>query len=248
MSEFESAFLCGLLQKFEPKKILEVGVWAGGSTAIVMQCLEDIGCKYEMHSVEVLKECAGVPGKISGFAAEAVKNNLKCGEHQFYFGKILPQLIEEIGGDIDFLILDTMHQAPGEILDFIVALPYLTDNAVVVLHDVAEHQLDKAHTLFYATGALFSAVTADKIFNYMPSDSSNYGSRYSNIAAFQINSQTAKNIYNVFLSLMLRWSYVPSQDQFNAYDNFFRRNYSQDLYSIFIEAAKMNVYNLINRK
>ena len=45
MSEFESAFLCGLLNKFQPKKILEVGVAAGGTTAIILQCMKNIGDK-----------------------------------------------------------------------------------------------------------------------------------------------------------------------------------------------------------
>ena len=73
-------------------------------------------------------------------------------------------------------------------------------------------------------------------------------SRYANIAAFQINSQTMKNIYNVFLALTLRWSYFPSQEQFTEYANFLQKNYSQDLYSIFTESAKMNIYNIVNRK
>ena len=42
MTEFESAFLCGVLNKFKPKKILEVGVAADGTTAVIMQCMEDL--------------------------------------------------------------------------------------------------------------------------------------------------------------------------------------------------------------
>ena len=48
---------------------------------------------------------------------------------------INPDVIDEIGSDIDFLILDTLHIVPGEILDFLVCLPYLTKDAIVVLHD-----------------------------------------------------------------------------------------------------------------
>ena len=36
MSEFESAFLCGAIKQFRPKKILEVGVAAGATTAIIL--------------------------------------------------------------------------------------------------------------------------------------------------------------------------------------------------------------------
>ena len=39
MSEFDSSFLCGLIRKYMPKKIVEVGVAAGGTTAIILQCL-----------------------------------------------------------------------------------------------------------------------------------------------------------------------------------------------------------------
>ena len=53
MSDSQSAFLCGLLKTCRPKKILELGIAAGGSTAIILQALEDIGTFYEMHSVDL---------------------------------------------------------------------------------------------------------------------------------------------------------------------------------------------------
>lgn len=36
MSEFDSAFLCGIIKKQKPKKILELGIASGGTTAIIM--------------------------------------------------------------------------------------------------------------------------------------------------------------------------------------------------------------------
>ncbi len=247
MSEFESAFLCGLIRKYEPKKILEVGVAAGGSTAIILQCLEDIGNKYEMHSVDVSEKYYRTRDKQTGFLADSIRKNLNSGTHKFYFGKILPLVIDDIGRDIDFVILDTVHSLPGEILDFLVVLPYLKDNAIVCLHDVVYHQSKLKNAFGHATGLLFSAVTADKMLNFLPDEEDQYKSRYANIAAFQINSQTMKNIYNVFLSLTLRWAYLPPQEHFNAYAEFIVKNYSQDLNSIFIESAIMNIYSINNR-
>ena len=247
MSEFESAFLCGLIKKYEPKKFLEVGVAAGGSTAIILNCLENIGQEYKMYSVDASEKYYRMPEKTSGFLAEDTIQNLKIGKHKLYLGKILPQLIDDIGGEIDFVILDTRHILPGEVLDFLTVLPYLKDNAVICLHDVSIHQT-KNNYLAYATGALFSTVVADKMLNFLPNENSNYNSRYANIAAFQINSQTMKNIYNVFLALTLRWAYTPSPEHLTAYATFIMKNYSQDLYSIFAETAKMNIYNLTNRR
>ena len=36
MSGYESGFLCGLIKRYRPKKILELGVAAGVSTAIII--------------------------------------------------------------------------------------------------------------------------------------------------------------------------------------------------------------------
>lgn len=243
MSEFESAFLCGLLKKYEPKKILEVGVAAGGSTAIILQCLEDIEQEYKMYSVDVAENYYRTKDRPTGFLAESIRQNLDFGEHKLFTGNVLPNVIDDIGGEIDFVILDTKHSLPGELLDFLTVLPYLKDNAVVCMHDVSLHQRQQ-FSFSYAPGILFSCVTADKMLNFTPETSEHHNSRYPNIAAFQINSQTAKNIYNVFLALTLRWRYLPTPEQFHAYATFFQRNYSQDLFSIFIEAASMNAYHL----
>ncbi|MBQ4402827.1 MAG: class I SAM-dependent methyltransferase [Selenomonadaceae bacterium] len=141
MSEFESAFLCGALKTFRPKKILEIGVAGGATTAIILQTLEDLGEPYEIHSVDVAEKFYCDQSKTSGFMAMFAKEKILGelrGTHEFHIGKVLPQIIDEIGGDIDFVILDTVHNLPSEVLDFIAMLPYLKVGAVVVLHDVSD--------------------------------------------------------------------------------------------------------------
>ncbi len=237
MDETDSAFLCGVLKTFRPKKILEVGVAAGGSTAIILQALEDIGAPYEMHSVDVATKHWDYPKEDIGFLAKLAHENIS-GTHKFHLGNILPQVIDEIGGNIDFVILDTLHYLPGEVLDFLTVLPYLTDDAVVVLHDVSLHQ--SQHDDAYATGVLFSAVSADKFLNLKADDQI---FRYPNIAAFQINEQTAACVDNVFLSLILPWTYA-FEKPIVLYRQHFRRFYSDALCEIFQEAIDMNGYNL----
>ena len=251
MSEFESAFLCGALKKFQPKKILEVGVAEGGTTAIILQCLEDIGEKYIMRSIDVSEKLWSDKNKPTGLTAKYAKEkNLisppthtdLCGEHDFYFGKVLPSVIDNIGGDIDFVILDTVHSLPGEILDFLTVLPYLKKNAVIVMHDVSLNQrfdFLQAH----ATATLFSTVVADKFVNYLP-DAVDMIYHYPNIAAFQINEHTRENIENVFLALILRWRYFPQRDHIRAYYDVYQKNYSPELCKLFEEALKMNYLNL----
>ena len=244
MSEFDSAFLCGLLRKYHPQKIVEVGVSAGGTTAIMLQCLEDIGQQYSMKSIEISNKFYLDPSKDAGFLAEPIKKSLKIGEHQFYFGTTLPFVIDEIGNNIDFVILDTMHTLPGELLDFLTILPYLKDNAVVVLHDVSLNQRHGSQFFnLHATTLLFSTVTANKILNLILNNNIQF--QYPNIAAFQINSDTMKYIENVFLALILRWIYFPSVKDLKGYAEIISRHYPQKLFLIFQEALRMNYEHFI---
>ena len=156
----------------------------------------------------------------------------------------MPQIIDGIGGNIDFVILDTVHSMPGEGMDFLAVLPYLKIGSVVVLHDVSLNQARAQNFNSHATTALFSAVAANKFLNFVPDD----GKRryvYPNIAAFQINEQTAPNIENVFLTMVLRWAYLPSQGEINLYLQHYQRHYPPELCKIFVEAVKMNLYNMV---
>ena len=40
MSLEEHALLCGLIKEREPDKVVEVGVAGGGTTAVIMKCLD----------------------------------------------------------------------------------------------------------------------------------------------------------------------------------------------------------------
>ena len=237
MSEFESAFLCGALKTFRPKKILEIGVASGGTTAIILQTLEDIGAPYEMHSIDLSPNLWSNPNYPTGFLATFAKENVfgtLNGTHKFHLGTILPQVIDEIG-DVDFVILDTTHKLPGELLDFLAVLPYMPEGALVVLHDVSLHQFTNCEKAD-ATGILFGAVTAEKFLNFQADECV---FRYPNIAALRVNKQTAANIENVFLSLILRWDYFPDE-QIKIYRQLYRRFYSDALCEIFQEAVDMN--------
>ena len=242
MSEFESAFLCGALKTFPPKKILEVGVAGGATTAIILQALEDLGEPYEMYSVDVAEKfyrCDSLQtGFMAMFAKEKILGELR-GIHKFHLGKFLPQVIDEIGGDIDFVILDTVHNLPGEVLDFLAVLPYLKVGSVIVLYDVALNQQNPNMPEYFSNAALFSAVTAEKFLNF----DERAPFRYPNIGAFQVSQQTVDHIDNVFLSLILPWKYLPPEKEIVAYRRLYRRFYPAELCEIFQEAIDMNSYN-----
>ena len=254
MHRRESGFICGLVEVAHPKKILEVGVESGGTTTMLLQQLEDFNEPYEMYSIDLNQRLHNEEiGLLVTFAKE---NNLLAPppimneRHKLYLGKYLPQVIDEIGSNIDFVVLDTVHYTPGELLDFLVMLPYLKEGAIVVLHDVSLNQLnDPFHKSdAHATGLLFSSVYAkEKFLNFKPKTRWVPYS-YPNIAAFTVNYMTRENVENVFLALMLTWHYLPSIEELNIYRQFYKKHYPADMLSLFDEAVKMNSNNVTLKK
>lgn len=235
MSEFDSGFLCGLIQKFRPRKFLELGVASGGTTAIILQCLADLQLDCEIHSVDISPKLYSDSTKETGYLGIQMKTILPPMYHKFYIGHGIPYFLSEIGAEIDFLLLDTSHFMPGEVLDFIEILPYLTDSAVVCIHDIAISQAPRFH-MAHACSVLFQSVTAKKIMNFLP----NRG--YPNIAAFQITSETRKNIMDVFCALTMRWNYVPAANEMERYKNLIQEKYPAHCLDVYDEAVRRAIY------
>lgn len=125
-------------------------------------------------------------------------------------------------------------------------MPYLKIGAIIVLHDIALNQYDQPQFInAFATGVLFSAVSAEKFLNFLPNDNGNAFFRYPNVAAFQVTRQTVKNINQVFLSLLITWNYIPQQGELRLYRAHYQRYYPKELVDIFVETIKMNLCNMI---
>ena len=247
MTESESAFLCGLIKKYKPKRILEVGVAAGGTTAIILECIKllNISHQVEMFSIDILEKFYKDNTKDTGFLAAKIseevnsKGNIK---HKFFLGKILPEIIDSVGDEIDFVILDTVHAIPGELLDFPVLLRYLSKDAIFVLHDIGCH-IERPACI--SNQVLWDSVVGEKII--MCDDSNTI---YPNIGAIKINNDTYKYIDSVFHALTLPWQYIPSKEQLQIYELFYKQNYNDECNSIFIKSAMIgeNTVHLSEQK
>ena len=141
MSAFDRAFLCGMIREKKPHKILEVGMAAGATTAVILNCMHALDLDCKLISVDYSEAWYRDGSRRTGFVAEEFKARQTdyTFHHEVYLGDVVAAHLEKIceDGKIDFLILDTTHSLPGEVLDFIACFPYLTEDAVVVLHDVA---------------------------------------------------------------------------------------------------------------
>ena len=232
MSPLQHGFLCGLLKEYRPKKVLEIGVSAGGTTAVILNCLQEAEIKSEMYSVDLLNNYYLDTTKKVGYQVDDAKEYLSnLDQHHLLLGNVIPCFLDEIGKDIDFLIIDTMHILPGEILDFIVCLPYLAPNAIVVLHDIAlNHSFANGNE--YATKVLFDTVVADK---FLCLDEG-----YPNIGAFQITEDTQKYIMDCFSSLTISWCYDPTDQYLGEYRKKICEHYSEEYIEIFDIAVDLN--------
>lgn len=229
MREGQLAFLCGLIKKYSPEKIVEIGVAAGGTTAVMLNCINILNLKTRLISVDLLEDFYENPSKKTGYLAEECKTILnKQLNHILYTGKYAVERIKDIDKGIDFLVLDTVHVLPGEILDFLAYYPYLKKGCVVVLHDTAMNQYSDNKDAF-ATRILLSSVTALKILY-----------EDANIAAFIVSEDTTKYIDNVFSALMVTWKYLPGQQEIHLYRDYYNKYYTSENLRMFDMALEMN--------
>lgn len=242
MREDETSFLCGLLKMEKPRHILEIGVYSGATTAIMAKCLCDIDAvPCDIESIDLAEYCDGdcsrPTGYVYGLAEEYFRS--RGVTRTLHTGSIAAAFLEESRKTYDFLMLDTAHLLPGELLDFLSVLPYLKKGAVVCVHDTNLHQTHPSRGREMACGLLVSAVTGDKYLNSIK-DASEYGRSYPNIAAFRVTEDTWNHIENVFMALCLKWEYFPTAEHLRMLRACFEKYYRPELVHIFNEAVRMN--------
>lgn len=241
MTTEDMAFLCGMIRERKPKKIVEIGVAAGGTTAVILNCISAIGLKTKMFSIDLSTTYYRDRNKEAGYLAKECKTILREElDYTLYTGKYAVECLEEIGDDIDFLILDTVHSLPGEILDFLACFPFLKQGATVVLHDVIlNHLSDKTDA--YATKLLFDSAVGMKFMN-IANDGNLIG-----IAALVITEDTQRYIEDVFSALTIVWKYIPRDAELAMYREFLTKYYTPSQLKWFDMAVELNRETLKKR-
>ena len=136
MSFDQRAFLNALILRNTPKKLLEIGVSAGGSSIVILNAINNIP-DAKLYSIDINDNWYRDSGKKTGYFVENYQQ-LKS-KWKLFTGALALKFIEQIGYGIDFCLIDTWHYNPGEIFDILMVLPYLADDAVIVFHDVKYH-------------------------------------------------------------------------------------------------------------
>jgi len=145
----------------------------------------------------------------------------------------------EIGKDIDMCLIDTVHSNPGEILDTLMVLPFLRDDAVMVFHDVNEHTVSGKFAKCNAIGGftnnlLFSAINGKKYLqgNFVersPLSTTVKSVYFPNIGAIKINEETKRHVFEIFNLLTLNWVYLFTEKEEQMITDFFSKYYDDYL-------------------
>lgn len=232
----EQAFLNGLIRKYKPKKILELGVSAGGSSVIMLNASKDIkGSK--VYSIDKLnyyyKNHKKKPGYLVKEKFPELTKNWKL-----YTGDIPCNFMDEIGDGIDFVLIDTIHVRPGEINDFLSVLPYLKENAIVCFHDIGAsfNWGLEFKPAYYCNDILFSCIKGEKI---LPKK--NYTEFFSNIGAIKLDDNQKKNFLDYFFLLSLPWEYIPENRDSQKIIRHFKKHYGSKLTEYYEKSLAANI-------
>lgn len=237
MTEGERRFVHGIVQYVQPKRILEVGVAEGGGSIVLLHAIEDLPDS-TVTSIDLMEHFYRDPQKKVGFACtEKYKDHEKW---TLIGGKDPSEVIESLGeeGKFDLVVIDTAHSHPIESLNFLCVFPFLTEDCVVILHDIGLYAIKTqfaqeqwhAKEVFphgsFATKLLFDTLVGDKV--TLPATQYKENIPFPNIGACQLQSQSKDFVGNVFSMLDFPWGLVPEVQ--NPILDLIQRQYSEELF------------------
>lgn len=247
MTESERRLVHGLIRYVRPKRILEIGVAEGGGSIVLLNAIEDMP-QSTLTSIDLLNTCWNDSTKEVGFAAkEKHSDNIQW---DLRTGSDPSQLIEELGaeGKFDVCIIDTAHIHPIESLNFLTVFPFLTENCVVILHDIGlyvkgvlndteKKSLFATFPLcFFATKLLFDTMVGEK--RVLPTSEYSHNATFTNIGVCQLQEESEKNIGNIFSMLDFPWGIFP--ENLDLISQIIKKHYSEELYEGFLASAEKN--------
>lgn len=221
MSRREHNFLLFLLREYAPKKILEVGVSAGGTSALL---LKNMSPDATLFGIDASSQWYRDNTKRTGFKVSELCTPEEMARYTLIAGADVVDAIDQVGDGIDFCILYTTHSLPGELLQFFVVYPFMKSGAVLVLHDLSlnfwieQGKPADLRSSFYATRIVFSVLASRR--KYMPNMAA------PNIGAIIMDDDTKRSIDSAFFALGITWHYFPA-NILERYRNFFKIHYDE---------------------
>lgn len=121
----ERVLLYSLIFGLQPKNVLEIGTFRGGSTAIMCGAMDDTGFGQIA--------CVDPTPKISLELWEQISH--RCRMFEGTSPEILTEVARQVKDKFDFALIDANHTYEYVKRDIASVLPYLTDDAYILFHD-----------------------------------------------------------------------------------------------------------------
>lgn len=227
-------FLNGIIRKIRPKKCLEIGVSAGGSSILILNAIKDIKnsilISLDLNKYYYRNRSLDTGYRVKKYFPELIKNN----NWKLFTGALPHIFLDKINMKYDFLYLDTVHSMPGEVLNIIEALPFLEENCTIVLHDIIFHFKAMKNRLKCHPSNIYLFTTLQGFKLYIKENLANMGA----IILFP----NQKDFYiNYFYLLLSPWNYLPDENQIQQLKVFIKKYYKEEIYLyIFNEACILN--------
>ncbi len=167
LSHKQVKFLYEQVLAKKPKVAAELGVASGVSSAIILYGLQTLkkhklgSANTQLHSFDIMQKCYWSDDLDVGYVV-----NLMIPEEAQNYILHIPYTSVDLGkfhlpNSIDFLFIDANHRHPWPSIDLLCALPYLTPDALVCLHDINLPLMNNNFTT-YGVQCLFNAVELEK--------------------------------------------------------------------------------------
>ena len=225
----QKEFINGIIRKFRPKKIIELGVNVGGSSIIILNSIKDLKNSH-LFSIDIKNDI------YIGSCVENYFHNL-TEKWTLFKGGIAAEFIEKIGKNIDLAMIDTSHFEPGEILDFLLILPFLKEEAIVIFHDI-DHQITYARGKNlrneWAPYIIFNIIRGEK---YLPSGDGIFNK---DIGAIKLEKNQKRFVYDYCRALGGQWQYFPEEKHIQIALKFFEKYYDNVCLTILKESIDFN--------
>lgn len=239
MSAFESALICGLIRKTNPKNILEVGVASGGTSSIILHAIQKYDLDTQLISIDIAKDWYRKK-EVKPTGWQVIDRFGEINNWTLFTGSYLPELIVDFDTNFDLCIIDTVHMLPGELLDYLVAIKFMKLNGYMIFHDTQLFHTLLYYPRTYATKVILDTCVGDKL--YFNDHTSKLG--IPNIGGFKIIPDTYKYLDNSFSALSMKWAYCIDDKQFQIYKHFYTDFYGKN-YGIFFEKSYINNKEMI---
>ena len=233
----------GIIRKHKPKNCLEVGVARGGTSILILNAIKDIKDS-RLISLDLNTNLYFNKSYLTGYRVKKYFPEL-TNKWQLFTGKQPHIFLQKLKIKFDFVFLDTAHISPGEIINFIEILPFLSENAIIILHDIMLHLLkenirEKIQSVSYPQLLLMSVLHGEKIII-------NDSKGIDNMGVIFLYRNQKEHYLDYFLLLLSFWDYIPTKKQSNEIREFIKKFFNNELYLLIFDIALKNNYNYVNK-